>query len=122
MQGKKIVLLRLGCGVGAGLGCLATVQAGYRRPRTSFSLCLSGMACTVAGQGLRETRPAQVTRRPLPTETACSPCFQGLTSLLLSSREGMKRFLNQHRGAHECDPQLIPLKSSGASSFLVGLV
>lgn len=85
----------MGVEVGLASGCLAGVQACCLRPGTSFSLWLSGMACTAAGQGLRETQPAQVMRHPLPMEIACSPCFQGLTSLLLSSREGMKKSLNQ---------------------------
>ncbi|XP_076988329.1 granule associated Rac and RHOG effector protein 1 isoform X3 [Tamandua tetradactyla] len=47
----------------------------------------AGMDCTAAGRVLKETQPAQVMRHPLPMETACSPCSQGLTLLLLSSRE-----------------------------------
>lgn len=82
------------------MGLSSQWSAGYRRPGTSFSLWLSGMACTAAGRVLRETQPAQVTRHPLPMGTACSPCFQGLTSLLLSSREGMKGFLNQRKEGH----------------------
>lgn len=62
---------------------------------------LSGMACTAAGQLFRETQPAPVMRRLQPMGTACSPCFQGLTSLLLLSREGKRRFqAREGRGEH----------------------
>lgn len=59
----------------------------------------SGTACTVAGQVLRETRPAPVMRPLQPMGTACFPCFQGLTLLLLSNREGRKS-LNQGLESH----------------------